>query len=83
LWTVWQLPLQHPGVAHSHPSVSGAFPALQSLCPVLHLYVHVLPLQLGCPVLLLQLLPQAPQCDVELSGVSQPFVLGAAGEQSA
>jgi hypothetical protein len=68
---VWQPPLQQPGVAHSQPSVSGAVPALQSLRPLLQLYLQLLPLQVGCPVLLLQARPQAPQLEVELSGVSQ------------
>jgi hypothetical protein len=76
LCVVWQPVPQHAGVAHSQPSVFGAVPELQSLRPLLQLYVHVLPLQLGCPVLVLQACLQAPQFEVELSGVSQPFVSG-------
>jgi hypothetical protein len=63
-------------VEHSQPSVFGAEPALQSLRPLLQLYAHVLPLQLGWPVLVLHALPQPPQFEVESSGVSQPFVSG-------
>ena len=51
---VWHCPpLQHPGVAHSQPSVSGAMAALQSMRPALHLYEHVVPLQLAGPVFVL------------------------------
>ena len=69
----------------SHPALVGAgnvhvFTVFRDCATC---YLDALPLQLGCPVLLLQVLPQAPQCDVELSGVSQPLVLGAAGKQSA
>jgi hypothetical protein len=76
-------PAQQPGVAHSQPSVSGAVPALQSLDPALHVYEHVEPLHFAAPVLVLQLLPQAPQLVVDESDDSQPFVLGGCGKQSA
>jgi hypothetical protein len=79
VWVVWQLPLQHPGLAHSHPSVLGAVPALQSVWPLLHAYEHFVPSQLGWPVRVLHALVigQPPQLDVEFSEVSQPLVSGA------
>jgi hypothetical protein len=82
LCVVWQPVPQQPGLAHSQPSVSGALPELQSVRPLLQAYEHFVPLQLGWPVLLLQVTPQSPQFEVEFSGVSQPFVSGAVVVQS-
>ena len=80
---VWHAPLQHPGVAHSQPSVSGAVAALQSLSPALHLYEHVVPLQLAAPVFVLHAALHAPHVAVEESDDSQPSVSGAVVLQSA
>lgn len=74
---------QHPGVAHSHPSVSGAVAALQSLEPALHLYEHVVPLQLAGPVFVSQAFAHPPHVAVEASDVSHPFAFGGVVLQSA
>ena len=70
-------------VAHSQPSTFGALPALQSMRPALHLYEHVVPLQLAGPVLVLHAAPHAPQFEVDDSDDSQPFVSGAVLSQLA
>lgn len=86
--TVWHAPLQHAGfageVAHSQPSLSGGVPALQSMRPVLHLYEHVVPLQLAAPVFVLHAaFLHPPHVAVDESDDSQPFVSPAVVSQLA
>jgi hypothetical protein len=83
LWVVAHPVPQQLGVAHSHPSVSGALLALQSSRPELHWYVHVDPVQLAAPVLVLHALLHPPHDAVDERDDSHPFVLGAALTQSA
>jgi hypothetical protein len=80
--------LQHAGfageVTHSQPSVSGAVAALQSMRPELHLYEHVVPLQLAAPVVVLHAaFLHAPHVAVDEREDSHPFVSGGVVSQFA
>ena len=63
---------QQPGVAHVHPPVFGA-PLLQLAYPGLHVYEHVVPLQVAAEALVsVQASPQALQLLVVFSCVHVP-----------
>jgi hypothetical protein len=56
----------------SQPSVSGAVDALQSPKPALHMYEHVVPLQVARKTAVLHATPQAPQFLVEVKEPQPP-----------
>jgi hypothetical protein len=68
-------------VGVSQPPVFGAA-VTQSPHPALHVYEHVVPLQLGVPCVVSHALPQPPQSAVVVVGVLQPTKFGAVVTQS-
>jgi hypothetical protein len=78
-----QLVPQHPGVLHAHPAVFGAV-VLHMVHPAWHpVYEQVVPVAQPAPKLWVvsQVIPQPEQFVGESSGVSQPFMSGAAASQ--
>lgn len=60
-------------MAHSQPSVSTPVPALQSVVPALHVYEHLVPLQLAADALVrLHTFPHAAQFEVPVKLTQLP-----------